>query len=244
MRLVDGHSNISLSTQCIPIGSLCLLIVLLSGSLYVVAHPDDDLLFLSPDLLTELRNQSRCVTTVYLTSGDGGQPFSYARVREAGSMGAYSLMVNVTADRPVYNDWEQVNVTFASQLALLETLHGNMNVQHVWIRLPDGNYRGDGFPSTNNTSLAQLYSGQISTIQTLPLAPQALHLDLSDAPVSVYTLNTLRQSLIDIVRVLKPQVVRTQDWTGDNRQDHSDHIVTAKLVKEIMKGYPETKLVG
>jgi LmbE family N-acetylglucosaminyl deacetylase len=119
-----------------------------------------------------------------------------------------------------------------------------MNVQHVWIRLPDGNYAGNGFPSMNNTSLAQLYSGQIRAIQTLPLVAQTLHLDLSDAPLSVYTLDALKQSLVDIVRASKPKVVRTQDWTGDKRQDHSDHIIVAKLMKDIMKEFPETELVG
>ncbi len=37
----------------------------------VVAHQDDSLLFLSPDLLHDIQ-AGDCVTTVYVTAGDGG----------------------------------------------------------------------------------------------------------------------------------------------------------------------------
>ena len=53
-------------------------------TLNFVAHEDDDLLFLSPDLLHDLHN-GKCVTTVLLTAGDAGDVSSYWLGREDGS---------------------------------------------------------------------------------------------------------------------------------------------------------------
>lgn len=64
------------------------------GSVYVVAHPDDDLLFQAPDLQTDVSSKS-CITTVFLTSGDSGTTTTYAQSREAGSAAAYSQMAQV-----------------------------------------------------------------------------------------------------------------------------------------------------
>nr|OQO23502.1 hypothetical protein B0A51_12418 [Rachicladosporium sp. CCFEE 5018] len=49
----------------------------------IVAHQDDDLLFLNPSLLRAVR-AGRDIITVYLTAGDAGRPEPYWRGREAG----------------------------------------------------------------------------------------------------------------------------------------------------------------
>lgn len=62
------------------------------GSVYVVAHPDDDLLFQSPDLLTD-QGAGSCLTTIFLTSGDSGIGSTYAQSRESGNEAAAAEMV-------------------------------------------------------------------------------------------------------------------------------------------------------
>ena len=57
--------------------------LLTSNDLYVVAHPDDDLLFMNPDVQTDI-TAGRAVRTVYVTSGDGGGPASWWQSRETG----------------------------------------------------------------------------------------------------------------------------------------------------------------
>lgn len=47
----------------------------------VVAHQDDDLLFLSPDLLHDVQ-ANRCVRTVFVTAGDAGRDATYWGGRE------------------------------------------------------------------------------------------------------------------------------------------------------------------
>lgn len=64
------------------------------GSVYVVAHPDDDLLFQAPDLQTDISGNN-CVTAVFLTSGDSGTTTGYAQSREAGNAAAYAQMTGV-----------------------------------------------------------------------------------------------------------------------------------------------------
>lgn len=60
----------------------------LGSTLNVVAHEDDDLLFLSPDLLHNIQ-AGRCVRTVFVTAGDSGAGAGYWQGREAGSKAAY-----------------------------------------------------------------------------------------------------------------------------------------------------------
>lgn len=69
------------------------ILVLLSQAatqtLNIVAHQDDDLLFLSPDLINDIAS-GRSVRTVFLTAGDAGNGRDYWISRQAGSQAAYS----------------------------------------------------------------------------------------------------------------------------------------------------------
>jgi len=60
--------------------------------LTVVAHEDDDLLFMNPDIQHDL-SAGACATTVFLTAGDDGQPSAYWLEREMGSQSAYDTML-------------------------------------------------------------------------------------------------------------------------------------------------------
>src|SRR4051812_1146650 len=53
-------------------------------TLVIVAHEDDDLLFLSPDLVGDVKSD-RCVHAVFLTAGDAGSTAAYWAGRELGS---------------------------------------------------------------------------------------------------------------------------------------------------------------
>jgi hypothetical protein len=157
-----------------------------------------------------------------------------------GSKQAYSVMVNNGAVQPSDNSWTATTALLADQSAVIESYNGNPNLQHVWTRIPDGNYLGDGFPATNSTSLKKLYAGQLQSIQTLPIAILSTSSGVqnaSDAPSSSYTLHSLRQTISEVVAFTKPAVVRTQDWLGEGRSDHSDHYTTAKLVQDVASSH-------
>src|SRR5947209_1280724 len=83
--------------------------------LNIVAHEDDDLLFLSPDLLHNVQSGGK-VRTIYMTAGDAGAAASYWQGRENGSRAAYAQMSGVA------NSWTQTDAGIAGHPMPLFTL--------------------------------------------------------------------------------------------------------------------------
>jgi LmbE family N-acetylglucosaminyl deacetylase len=178
----------------------------------IVAHQDDDLLFLSPDLLHDTRSD-KCVRTIYLTAGDAGRDQFYWLSREQGSESAYSYMTLVSDDV-----WTQRIVKLADQeYATIATPKNNPKVSLIFMHLPDGNFDGSGFKSSKNESIAKLAAGKIKSIESV------------DAQSS-YTSVQLTTALTSLVSYYKPVAIRTQSaqvvLKGSPYYDHSDHVAT------------------
>ncbi|SCV72561.1 BQ2448_4098 [Microbotryum intermedium] len=185
------------------------------GTVYVVAHPDDDLLFQSPDLWTDIVSGA-CVTTIFLTSGDSGVGLTYAKSRESGNEAANSYMANVD------DTWTEFVATFGGQPVLVRTLVGAPQVQRVWFRLPDGNVDGTGYAPNGYQSLRGLYFGSISSISSLDGG-------------ATFTLATLKEAISDILTARQAKNVRTLDYLSDyDAGDHSDHITTARITSALV----------
>ncbi|HET7500021.1 MAG TPA: hypothetical protein VFK02_03435 [Kofleriaceae bacterium] len=75
------------SAQCRPAGAR-------SADVHVVAHEDDDLLFMNPDISTSIARGNH-VVTIYLTAGatSGPADVSFMVAREKGILNAYAYMV-------------------------------------------------------------------------------------------------------------------------------------------------------
>jgi LmbE family N-acetylglucosaminyl deacetylase len=201
------------------------------GALQVVAHQDDDLLFLSPDLLHDVQS-SRCVRTVYLTNGDAARDDAYWLGREQGSEAAYAQMAGVP------DVWTMSDAGVPGHPIRLLTLRDDPSVSLVFLRLPDGNHRGTGMYIHHHESLMRLWQGVIPSISAV------------DGSTS-YTAATLTSTLATLTKDFAPTIVRTQDWTrafqtGDNA-DHTatalfmqraDHAVTSPHVLLAYGGYP------
>ncbi|KAM0756596.1 hypothetical protein T439DRAFT_376762 [Meredithblackwellia eburnea MCA 4105] len=196
------------------------------GTVYIVAHPDDDLLFQSPDLYTDMLSSS-CLTTVYTTSGDSGTGSAYAQSRESGNEAAYAYMGGVN------DTWTQFYAIFGGQSVLVRTLVGKPWVQKVWFRLPDGDVDGSGYAVTGYETLRELYFNTISSITTQP----------GDA---TYTMATLKEALGQILTARQPVRVRTLDYLSEfDGGDHSDHLTTARLAAELQAEFaPNATLSG
>src|SRR4029079_10422235 len=61
--------------------------------MYFVAHQDDNLLFMNPDIATSIQSGNH-VITVHLTSGSAGDGQAVLIAREHGILNAYAFMVN------------------------------------------------------------------------------------------------------------------------------------------------------
>jgi len=187
-------------------------------NLYVVAHEDDDLLFLSPDLLGDA-SQGHCTRTVFLTAGDAALGLGYAQSREQGIEAAYSQMSGVA------NSWTTTDAGVPGYNVRMRTLVGNPDVSVVFMRLPDGFGLGTGSAVNNYESMQKLMAGQISSIHSI------------DGSAS-YSLSSLRATLAAIFNQFRPDYIHTMDYTGQfDDGDHSDHHATAYLTRDTANAY-------
>ncbi|KAI9368727.1 hypothetical protein BJX61DRAFT_202537 [Aspergillus egyptiacus] len=213
-----------MKTPTIIAGLGLLASVFADNTLNIVAHQDDDLLFLSPDILHDIADGFN-VRTVYVTAGDAGRDWTYWTSRQSGVMEAYALMAGVAPN------WEESDINPQGREIQLYTLTDAPNVSLVFMHLPDGNLAGDGFDSTGHQSLEQLWRGGIQTIQTI----DDLHLSYS------------RQDLIDvltwIINDFEPDSMNSLDYiSAYGTGDHSDHTTVGLFANEaaIPSTYPGT----
>ena len=194
--------------------------------LNIVAHEDDDLLFLSPDLLHELHDGD-CVRTIFMTAGDAGSGKFYWLSRRLGSEAAYSSMLGIQ------NVWNEQTVQLGqAAYATIATPHESAQVSLVFLNLPDGDLRGQGFPASDDESLAKLYDGAISTVRTVD-------------GQSHYTYDELVHSLVAFMSAYRPSAIHTQaDAPSEQYPDHSDHITTGKITTLAAAQYSEQYLSG
>ncbi len=187
-------------------------------TLNIVAHEDDDLLFLSPDLLHAIQS-GRCVRTIFVTAGDNGESASYWQTRELGPQAAYAQMAGVA------NVWTQTDAGISGHPIAVFTLNGKPNISVAYMQLPDGNIDGSGFTSTGNASLQDLWTGTISTINTIDSS-------------SSYTKATFTSTLTSLMTAYQPDQINTQDYVGSYGDgDHSDHHTVAYFTQAAQLQY-------
>jgi LmbE family N-acetylglucosaminyl deacetylase len=187
-------------------------------TLTIVAHEDDDLIFISPALLHAIQ-AGATVRTVYLTAGDDGMSASYWMTREEGPRAAYALMAGKA------NLWTQSDAGVPGHPIPLFTLSGSPNISLAYLRLPDGNLDGSGFPATGNESLQQLWQGTITKIDAIDGS-------------SSYTQTSLITTLARLMTGAQPTQIYTQDFVGTYGDgDHSDHHATAYLTQAAARQY-------
>jgi LmbE family N-acetylglucosaminyl deacetylase len=172
----------------------------------IVAHQDDDLLFMNPDVLHAIKS-GHCVRTVYVTAGDAGRGKYYWVGREQGSEAAYSTMLGLS--NPV---WVERTIEINNhEYATYAKPQGNPSVSLMFLHLPDGNLNGQGFLDTHYQSLRKLYDARISYVNTVDSQ-------------SYYSSGDLTEALRSLIETFKPSVINTQaNYISNNLQDHSDH---------------------
>ena len=193
------------------------------GTVNVVAHQDDDLLFLSPDLWRDVR-AGGCVTTIYLTAGDAGRGADYWRARENGERAAYAQMQGAA------DAWTNDPLSVNGHTIASSTLVARPTIRLVFLRLPDGNIDGRGF---GRGGLQRLWSGAASSLTSV---------DSGDS----YSRDELVLTLRALLRSASPHTVRAMDFRrapyGFGSGDHSDHVATAYLTEAALgAGNPALK---
>jgi LmbE family N-acetylglucosaminyl deacetylase len=182
----------------------------------VVAHQDDDLLFMNPDLLHDI-HAGHCIRTVYVTAGDAGGKEFYWQSREQGAEAAYDQMLGskeVWVQRIVAIN-EHSYVTVANP-------KGNPQISLIFLHLPDGGLTGEGFMTSQHETIPKLESGKIATIHSV-------------YGTSAYTSPELVSALSTIMSLYRPSEIRSQanypGLTKSPHQDHSDHMAVGRYVQ-------------
>lgn len=176
------------------------------GAMAIVAHPDDDLLFMNPTVAETIAS-GEAQTTVYLTAGDAGQDETYWEGREAGAKAAYAQMAG--ADPA---DWVDETVTLDIGGEPYEVASSYLSsapqVRLYFLRTPDG-IDGGGTDTYGFGSLEKLWDGTLPEVVTV------------DGATS-YTSTEVTQVLAAIMDRHTPEDLLLQDDGFD--QEHSDHL--------------------
>lgn len=191
--------------------------------LITVAHEDDDLLFMNPDVYHDIKT-GYCVRTVYLTTGDAGEGQYYWLSRENGDYAAYSAMIGTKVI------WVQRIVQLAkNEYATVANPEGNSKISLIYLHLPDGNLKGQGFSESHFESLAKLYSHQIPVIN-------------SQDGESSYTYNQLVSAIGSLMSAYSPTEIYTQStYPGQQFPDHSDHNTVGKFTDLAYANYEKSQ---
>jgi LmbE family N-acetylglucosaminyl deacetylase len=189
------------------------------GTLRILAHQDDDLLFQSRSLLKDVDDRSPMVTR-YVTAGDDDDDEGYWRAREAGIRAAYAALVGVG------DVWLDSTRDIDGVPVAQATLAAAPRVRLLFLRLPDGGVDGQGGERSGNSSLQRLWEGEIPSLTAVD----------GSATLTLAGLNGLLGSLVASVR---PTRILTLDHTGGfDDGDHSDHHVVAYLAERAHASAP------
>jgi LmbE family N-acetylglucosaminyl deacetylase len=201
-----------------------------------VAHPDDDVFFLNPEIRRTIR--AGCpVDTVYLTAGDGGKndlaaAKEYAGRREFGVRAAYAEAAEAD-DR-----WTRADVTAAGvrvRAYRLADKSRDTDVRLMFLDLHDGLPRG-----VQAQSLRRLYDGDRSSVTAFRGGER-------------YTEDRLLGVLTALARGSGAARVLTMDADDASFAfglgggvDHSDHGVTARYLRRVgyALGMPVSTYLG
>jgi len=187
--------------------------------MHVVAHPDDDLFFVNPDVSAAIAAQLP-VVTVYVTAGqltgNGATDGQRARNRQLGVMAAYAHMCG-----SIDPQWTGDVLWVAGRQVERYVLEGSTApVELVFVNLPDG-----GLDAVN--------SGQSRT--TVLAAGGLVTRAFSYVKADVVGV------LAGLMACYQPTVVHTLDALPDTRYaaEHADHVAVAKLAAQAAAAFSD-----
>lgn len=178
------------------------------------AHPDDDLLFMSPDITSDVQAGYN-VWVVYLTAGElpCGEGFpscgmAYADMRIQGERAAYARAARVP------NEWTYESMYFGGREVATNRLNGtNVHLVFTFIHAAAGRDQcGDLYRMVHDDSfVAQPIDGR-----------------------AAYTKASFVGTLRSIITTLNPNYIRTQSSIGHREpdRDHVDHIAGTILAAD------------
>lgn len=190
--------------------------------LAIVAHPDDDLLFLNPDLDAAIQ-AGIPTTVVYVSAGDArlppGEAAARARDRRRGIQDAYRVSGTV-ADLTNQNEWGGEVIEVGGRLVEQFTLRDRPGVRVTFVGLPDG-------------ELSRLRSS--ATLLTVPADGGLI------ADSQPYDEDDVVTVLFGLMERYRPTTLHVTEFFADRRYDdpvsHPDHRAAAAFAAGAARRY-------
>jgi len=181
-------------------------------SLNVVAHQDDDILFMNPDISHDIQ-VNMCIVTIYMTAGDANQKKDYWQEREKGPMAAYAFMAKSE------NEWTK-NIIHTPNHSLTQYyLTQKPTIQLIFLRLPDGRTDGSGYDTHAYESLRKLWNEDIKLLHPIDGS-------------SPYTKANLISTIEYLIAITKPTTIRSLSAVEKSfLDDHMDHTISARIIQ-------------
>ena len=197
---------------------------------YFAAHEDDWQLFMNPQAFDDVLDAKTKTVFIHLTAGDAGlgvgtagRRFPYYLARENGAETAIKFMadegrfpVDQAAAPMQFNGHRIFRIAYRNTVA-------------YFLRVPDGNPKGTGYAETGTQSLQRLATDQISTLATV------------DGSTVYYGWTDLVSTVRNILDYERGNAVSValnvpEPDSRINPNDHSDHLMTAKVALDATKG--------
>jgi hypothetical protein len=191
-------------------------------SFYFAAHEDDSQLFMNPSAFEDVVSAAAKTVFVHITAGDAGlgtgsgdRKNPYYLARENGADAAIRFMVSsagIPAEKSASHD--KFNEHLIYRIAY-------RNAVGYFMRLPDGNVTGGGYPGTGFLSLKRFAGGEIATFPAI------------DGSTTYNGWRDFVDTLRTIVEYERGNATFIQINIADpdpanNPKDHPDHLATAK----------------
>jgi hypothetical protein len=187
---------------------------------YFISHPDDWQLFMAPEINHDIFDSNCKVVIVHTTAGDASKNKDYWRAREIASIESLLFLLSHTSE------------TFPTQEELIpldEFVYANRytirNCVMYFLRLPDGNFSGDGFCTNQYQSLNNFRLELHNTLSSVD--GQSIYQNWNHLVNVIDHIISMEQSSADASVCLN---VHETD-TNRNLETHSDHYNTGLLIQ-------------
>ncbi|HEY5945591.1 MAG TPA: hypothetical protein VIV40_08865, partial [Kofleriaceae bacterium] len=168
------------------------------------AHPDDDMIFMQPELVDALHAPGS-VATIYVTTGDPVKGLWHARDLQAAARVAYGKAAGIT-------EWDcgyvELTVATVYHCRALER-----PVSLISLDVVDG-----GIPGERRDSLLHLVDGTVASLPVL------------GAVGGDVTRDSLIEHITEVLETLAPTEVHALELAGTHGRDHSSHMLSSAFV--------------
>lgn len=191
-----------------------------STAFYFIAHADDWQLFMAPEISLDIADDNCKVIIVHTTAGDAGKDQQYWRAREIASIESLRFRISATGGQHTHN--EETKLITDRAYAYVYSIN---NCVMYFLRLPDGNYDGSGFPTYDHQGLGRFNQGQHDTI--ISVDGQSVYGNWNELTAAIDTI--IEKELPPGVESVSINLPETD--TDRNFRTHNDHYYTGLLIQ-------------